>query len=604
MTLKPIFSSLTIGTIAVAVLTLTGCANSPNTKQALQADTVYRNGYIYTVDASDSVQQALAVRDGRIMYVGSNDGAEKLIANTTKVIDLKGRMLMPGLIDAHMHPMDGGDGLRGCNLNYEALTITQFQARIQACLDADAGNEPDGWLEVTNWYRQAMLPKGADAVRATLDVLRTKRPIQVQSSDYHSVLANSRAIQLAGINAASKNPEGGSIARDAAGIPTGIFEDEASSLIAAVKPPHPASDAIISANLALGVLRTQGVTTFFDALADEPQLTAFAALQNSGKLTARAYFAPLITTDMASKPADAVAMLQDLAKRFDQGSVNVNPTISVHHAKLFMDGVVQTPAFTAALLKPYFVNQGSETHPNFVPGTLSGQIYLPSDVLNPMMVALAKAGFNPHIHAIGDRAVREALDAVAEMRKQVPDPSIRPGIAHVEVTDPADYSRFAQLNVTPVMSFQWAKPAPDMTDATKDFLGPVRFARMEPEGSLHAAGARIAFGSDWPCDPFNEWFALKVGVTRTNNPALWGKYPGRLNADVGLSRKEVLRAATMNSAYTLHLEKDAGSLEVGKLADLIILDRNFFSIDEEQIANIKVQATIVGGKVVYQADGF
>jgi len=584
---------------AATLVILAGCAALPATQTA---DAIYRNGYIYTVDAHDSVQQSLAVKDGRIIAVGSNQEVEKTLAASTKVIDLQGKMLMPGLVDAHMHPMDGGDGLRGCNLNYAEMTIAQFQQHIQACLDADEKNHVDGWLDVTNWFRQGLLPKGIDANSATLDSLKTNRPIFVQSSDFHSVLINTRAMQLAGITSGTANPSGGSIAHNAQGAPSGIFEDEAGNLIIAVKPVHPPEDAVTSANLALGLLRSQGVTTFFNALADEPQLTAFLTVQHSGKLTARAYFAPMISTDMAGKPAEAVSYLQDMAKRFDQGPVGLEPTMRVQHAKLFMDGVVQAPAFTAALLEPYLVNQGTATQPHYVAGNNSGAVYLPPDVLNPVVVAIAKAGFNPHIHAVGDRAVREALDAISVMRTQVPDPWIRPAIAHDEVTDPHDYPRFAQLNVTPVMSFQWAKPAADTIEATKEYLGADRFSRMEPEGSLFAAGARIAYGSDWPVDPLNEWFALKVGVTRTNSPDTWGEYPGRINADVGLSRKTVIRAITMNAAYTLHLEDQVGSLEVGKLADMIILDRNFFSIPEEQIADIKVQTTLVAGKVVYTAD--
>ncbi|MES2257535.1 MAG: amidohydrolase [Pseudomonadota bacterium] len=579
---------------------LAGCSSSNPPESA---DAVYRNGYVVTVDAADSVQQAVALRAGRIVYVGSDAGASQLIGPDTKVTDLGGRMLMPGLIDAHMHPMDGGAAMRACNLNYEALTVAQFQARIQACLDASPDG-PESWLEVTNWYRQAMLPKGSDATRATLDVLRTTRPIMVQSSDGHTLLANTRALQAAAITANTPNPPGGSIAHETGGAPSGIFEDEAGQLVKAARPAATAKDDVSSAQLALDALRKQGVTTFFSALADEPQLAAFSSVQRSGELTARAYFAPLIATDMARDPGAAVAYLQDLSKRYDQGAPAIKPGVAVRHAKLFMDGVAQAPAFTASLLEPYLVNQGSDEHPHFVPGANSGQLYLSPEVLKPTLVALARAGFNPHIHAIGDRAVRNTLDAIAAMRAQVPDQAIRPGVAHAEITDPADYARFAQLNATPVMSFQWAKPAPDSIEATRDFIGPQRYARMEPEGSLQAAGARIAFGSDWPVDPLNEWFALKVGVTRTNDSALWDKYPGKFNDDVGLSRKAALRAATMNAAYVLHLDGQAGSLEVGKLADMIILDRNYFTIDAEQIANIKVQQTVVGGKIVYQAEGF
>lgn len=586
--------------LPVILCGLAGCGRSDAPPSA---DAVYRNGYVVTMDGDDSVQQAVAVRDGRIVYVGSDAGVAGLIGPDTAVTDLNGRTLMPGLIDAHLHPLSGGANLRSCNLNYAALSVQAFQARIQACLDATAGDGDNAWLEVNAWYRQAMEPKGTDATRATLDALRTTRPIVVHSSDGHTLLANSRALQAAGVSAATRDPQGGAIARDANGEPTGIFEDDADKLVMNARPAPTARENEASAQAALDALSRQGVTTFFSALSGDAELAAFSALQKSGKLTARAWFAPLIDADLARDPGAAVAMVQDLAKRYDQGPTGVAPTVAVRHAKLFMDGVAQAPAFTAGLLEPYLVNQGSDENPHFLPGTNLGQVYLPPAVLQPVLVGLARAGINPHIHAIGDRAVRQSLDAIEAMRKAVPDTKVRPAVAHAEITDPADYARFARLNATPVMSFQWAKPAPDSIEATRDFLGPVRFGRMEPEGMLQAAGARIAFGSDWPVDPLNEWFALKVGVTRTNDPAVWDRYPGKLNADPGLTRRQALRAATLHSAYALHLDAVAGSLEQGKLADMIILDRNVLTIDPEDIANVKVQQTIVGGKVVYRAQG-
>jgi predicted amidohydrolase YtcJ len=172
------------------------------------------------------------------------------------------------------------------------------------------------------------------------------------------------------------------------------------------------------------------------------------------------------------------------------------------------------------------------------------------------------------------------------------------------MVDPADYARFARLDAIPVMSFQWAKPGPDSIDAARDYLGPVRFERMEPEGSLYAAHARIAYGSDWPVDRLDEWFALKVGITRTGDPALGVKYAGRLNAQNDLPRAFALRAITMNAAYELHQDEVTGSLEAGKLADLIVLDRHVLAVPAAQIAQTRVLLTMVGGRIVYRAEGF
>ncbi len=181
---------------------------------------------------------------------------------------------------------------------------------------------------------------------------------------------------------------------------------------------------------------------------------------------------------------------------------------------------------------------------------------------------------------------------------------MRCAIAHDEIVDPADFGRFRELNTVPVLSLQWEKPASDTVDNARDYLGPARYKFMEPAGVLAAAGARIAVGSDWSVDPLDEWVALKVGVTRTNSPRSDPKYAGRLSDDPGLTRAAVLRAITLNSSYELHQDLATGSLEVGKLADLIVLDRNVLKVPAEEIAGTQVLQTVVGGRVVYQAAGF
>jgi predicted amidohydrolase YtcJ len=218
--------------------------------------------------------------------------------------------------------------------------------------------------------------------------------------------------------------------------------------------------------------------------------------------------------------------------------------------------------------------------------------------MRDLLTRLVKAGFSPQVHAIGDRAVRATLDDYAAVRKRV-GKRPRLAIAHAELVDPADYGRFKALGVTPVMSFQWGKPGPDSIEAAKAFMGPARFARMEPEGRLQDAGARIAFGSDWPVDALSEFFAVEVGVTRTNDPA--SGYQGRLNSDPGLSRAEAFRAITVNSAYAMGTEKRTGSLERGKFADYIVVDRDPMKVRATAISDTKVLRTVVGGRTVYRA---
>ncbi|MEP6548448.1 MAG: amidohydrolase [Gammaproteobacteria bacterium] len=578
------------------------------TTQALAevaADTVYRHGLVYTVDAHDSVQQALAIRAGRIAYVGADAGAAAFIGPQTQVIDLRGRMLMPGLVDGHSHPLQGGAALLKCSLNYEQLSVVQLQARVQSCLDQTRAHEPDAWLEVVNWFQEGMVPAGVATGRATLDALKTKRPILVASSFGHTSLVNSRALQIAGLTAKSTDPLGGKVGRDAAGNPSGILEDAAQDIVAKhISAPTPA-DNVKAANAALDALRKQGVTTFLDAAAEAPSLEAFATVQRSGNLTARAHFAVLITPPQGRDPKQAVAMVSSLAQHYDQGHVAVEPKLTVRNVKLFLDGVITAPASTGAMLTPYFSLQGAPANPHWAPSMSRGpEVYFPAPILSALLIEVAGAGFEPHMHADGDRAVREGLDGIAALRREFPGRDIRAAIAHNEIVDPADFARYKQLNVIPVLSFQWEKQAPDTMEGAQEYMGPARFKYMEPAGFLAAAGARIAYGSDWPVDPLNEWFALKVGVTRTNAPQPDHKYAGRLSEDKGLSRAEVLRAITMNSSYELHQDQSTGSLEVGKLADLIVIDRNFLDIPAEQIADIKVLQTVVGGRVVYRSEKF
>jgi len=566
------------------------------------ADTIYRNGYIYTVDARSNTAEALAVRDGVIVYVGDETGVQKFAGRKTKIVDLDGHMMMPGLVDAHMHPLSGGLKLVSCSLNYAALTVDEFRERIQGCLDDSRDKEPDGWLEVESWFQQNMLPPGTEVGFADLDLLDTRRPILVRSSFGHTTLANSRALELAGISSSTPDPENGKIAHDKNGQPSGIFEDAAQSLFDDLLPETTDGERVVAALASVGEMNAQGITSFLDASAEYSDVNAYATLQQQGELTIRSHFAVLVGEEPGQSAEEAVESVLKIAREFDQGPITPRPTITVRNAKLFLDGVIAAPSLTGTMLEPYFENRGTDEEPHWAPGDNKGPPpYFSAADLRAYLLQLAAAGIDPHIHADGDGATRYALDGFAAMRKQYAPQDIRAAIAHVEIVDPSDFARFAELDVIPVPSFQWAKPASDTIEGLRDYLGPVRFKYVEPLGFLHEAGARIAYGSDWPVDPLNEWFALKVGVTRTSAPDAPPRYAGRLGEDPGLSRDTVVRAITINSSYALHQEAETGSLEVGKFADLIVLDRNLFEIPAEEIADIKVLLTVVGGEVVYEA---
>jgi predicted amidohydrolase YtcJ len=570
------------------------------------ADIVYQHGAVYTVDQGGEVAQALAISGGRITYVGSDAGAQQLIGKNTTVIDLAGRTVMPGLIDGHMHPVAAGMDLLKCNLSYSSLTVAQFRARIQICLDERSKTEgPDSWLEVVNWFRYGMGAEAAGVDRKVLDSLKTQRPIIVHDSFGHSSLVNSRALMLAKVTKQTQDPVGGRIARDAAREPTGILEDAAQESIGALLPKPTAADHVAGARAALKALRQQGVTAFLDAVGTDQDIEAFTTIEREGALTARAHFAPLIRPADAQTSAaarQAVAKLIATAKKYDQGAIRPTPSISVHQAKLFMDGVINAPANTGALLESYLVNHGTGQAPKFEPAARrEPDVYFPAPVLEEILTDLGRNNIDPHLHTDGDGAVRAGLDAVKALRAALPGRDVRPAFAHCELVDPADYPRFRELNVIPVLSFQWEKPASDTIDGVVDSLGASRASRVEPAGWLADKGARIAYGSDWPVDPLDEWFALQVGVTRKARPGAPPEYSGRLGKDPGLSQAAVLQAITLNAAYELHEDRSIGSLEVGKLADLIVLDRDVATVSPDRIAGTKVLRTVVGGRVVYDS---
>lgn len=569
------------------------------------ADVVYTHGVVYTVDATDRQAEAMAVRGGVIQWVGDAAGAAAWIGPNTRQVDLGGRFVMPGLVDAHMHPQSGGLRLVACNLEYRSLTVPEFQARIQACLDAEPKAGPGDWLWVVNWFEQAMLPAGTVLDHAVLDALRTTRPIVVHSTFGHSDLANARALALAGIRRESPEPKDGVIARDAAGEPTGLLEDAAQDLVERLLPEATPERNLAATRAALAAMARQGITSFLDAHTDIGTLESYTTLQKQGALTARGHFAVLIDSVPGFDAARAVAEVLKERRQYDQGPLQPAPSLSVDTAKLFLDGVYNAPAFTSYLLQPYFENRGTAEAPDWRPGTSHGSaLYFTDAQLAQTLGLLADAGINPHMHADGDGAVRQALDAVAVMRREHPGDRIRPAIAHAEVVHPDDYPRFAELGAVPVLSFQWEKQAPDLNERDSRYLGPVRYALAEPAGLLAQHGARIAYGSDWPVDPLDEWLALQVAVTRHAVGDAAAKYPERLGIDPGLTRAQALRAITLNAAYTLRQEALTGSLEPGKFADFIVLDRNPLETAPEAIREVHVLLTVVGGRVVYREGYF
>ncbi len=594
-------------TLLIAVLA--GCSESsaPDANQP-QADQVFHNGRVYTVNSNNDIAEAVAVKDGKIIAVGSNAEVEGFIGKTTDVVDLKGRMLMPGLVDGHMHPIAGGAQLTSCSLGYQSLTVDEVLAMITACLEEEKGAPSDRWLQANSWFRQAMKPEGADLTAEILDRLPTDRPVVVTGSDFHSMAANSKAIEAAAITQDTPDPSDGKIVRDDNGEATGIFLDGAMWMVNGAMPKL--SDAeqhkknLIDLEAAIQALNAQGITSIFDAAAREESMASFAQLQKNGKLSVRASLAPVISPEDAAEPEKVVANIKDFASRFNTAVVATEPGIVVGTAKMFVDGVIQAPAQTGALVEPYLHNTGAAGHAHWQPSENTGSLYFSEDLLTPLLNALAANDIDAHMHTTGDKAIKVALNAIAATRAAYADADFRPALAHNELVAPEDYSRFAQLNVIPMLSFQWGKPAPDTIDSVKDYIGPERFLFLETAGKFKQAGVRIAYGSDWPVDPLNDWMALQVGVSRTNPSATDPKYQGRLGDDPGLDVQTAIRTITLNSAYALGMDDYVGSLEVGKFADMIVIDQDITAVAPEKIGATKVLLTVIGGREVYRASSF
>ncbi|UYG07410.1 amidohydrolase [Halomonas sp. M4R1S46] len=614
---------------ALTTLSVGAAAGAPT-----PADTVLRDGSLYTVDAENPSAEALAVRDGEIVYVGDEAGVDAYVGPDTRVIDLDGRMVMPGLQDAHIHGITAGRAQ--CDLDYRPLSVDEFTAHLEGCLaDPDFGTQRDDWLTVEHWYVQFLKPRGTEVDKAVLDAIDTERPIIVYDVWGHAALANSRALELAGIDADTPDPQGGVIKHDDRGRPNGWLYDDAQFLVDEAMPERPPLDPVDAARRGLAVLAEEGITSFQAQSESRDTVETFAELREAHGLTARSHF----LIDSGARTGDELAAFIDELDAIREAVENperlplqvrawrpgeqqgprlvAEPGVAVAGVgEVMADGILQAPTQTAALLEPYRVNAGSEDALDWRPGDNRGEAYIDAETLGEMASRFAERGYQTQIHAIGDRAVRNTLDAFAMLRQAdatAPEASgydrpgdSRPLMSHAELVDAADHERFAGLGVVPVMSYQWAKPAPDSTDAVKPYLGAERWAGYEPEGELAAAGAKIAYGSDYPVDPLDHWFALEAAVLRE---ADWGPefpaYAGDLNAEEqALSLDAAIRGITLNAAYAMHQDEVTGSLEVGKLADLLILDRNLFEIPAEDISETQVLMTMVGGDIVHRAEDF
>ncbi|MFG2287494.1 amidohydrolase [Streptomyces sp. NPDC048595] len=544
------------------------------------ADLVFLSGPVHTVDAARSRAGAVAVRGDRIVAVGHEPEVRDLIGPGTEVVDLGGRLLIPGFQDAHVHPVGGGMELALCDLS-AAETADAYRELIGHY----AATHPDvPWITGGGWSLEAF--PGGMPTREFLDALVPDRPVFLVNRDHHGGWANSRALELAGLTARTPDPADGRIERTADGRPSGMLQEGAMRLVAELIPEAGLDEQIAGLLRAQRLLHSYGVTAWQDAmLGDGPgtvdAVPAYTAAWREGRLTARVTGA--LWWDRA-RGAEQIPEL--IAKRAELTGGRLRAT----SVKIMQDGIAEN--HTAAMLTPYLTACGCASDN-------SGISFIDPEELRTYVTLLDAEDFQVHFHALGDRAVREALDAVEAARRTNGHRDTRPHLAHLQVVHPDDVPRFRRLGATANIQALWAAHEPQMDELTIPFLGARRAARQYPFGDLLRAGATLAAGSDWPVSSPDPLAALHVAVNRRTPeaPSSAPVFLPEQRIDLG----SALAAYTAGSAYANHLD-DTGSIRPGMLADLVVLDRDPFDGPDEEIAETRVLQTFVGGRRVYAAE--
>jgi hypothetical protein len=545
--------------------------DAPATRSAPQsADLVFRNGSIYTVDGARSWARAVAVRDGRIVYVGSDEDSGELIGPSTQVVDLDDRLMLPGFQDVHIHPIGGGIEAAACDLN-ELTTLEEY---LQAIGTYAAENPDEKWILGGGWSMSVFGP-GANASRKLIDEIVPDRPVFLSSADGHSAWVNSKALEIAGITAETPDPADGIIDREpGTREPMGSLQEGAIYLVRAHAPPVDLETRMAGLQYSIEMLNSYGITSIQDANVDEEDLKAYRALDDRGELSLR-----VVGSQWWDRESDTaqIGQFRTLRDQYTKGRVRATTV------KIMQDGVMEN--FTAAMLEPY---DGK--------GDTRGIPMVEPEALKTAVTALDAEGFQVHFHAIGDAAIRQSLDAVEAALRANGDLGHRHHISHLELIDPADVRRFRELGV--VANFQplWAFADSYITELTVPFIGPERARWLYPIGSVHRSGGMIAFGSDWSVSTANPFHEIEVAVTRMGSS---GETTEPFLPEERIDLPLALAAFTINAAYVNTSDHDTGSVEVGKYADLIVLDRNLFDIRPEEISDTGVLMTMIEGQAVH-----
>jgi predicted amidohydrolase YtcJ len=555
-------------------------AQAPASTIDAAADTVILNARIYTVNVRQPWAEALAIRGDKLLAVGSDHDIAAYRGASTKVIDAQGKLVLPGFTDCHIHFMEGALGLTQVDLN-GAESVPEIQKRVKEYAASHlAGSDPDkAWIGGMGWLYSTF---GAAALpdKKILDDVVPDRPIFLQAYDGHSSWANSKALALAGIARQTPDPPHGKIVRDEKGEATGALKESAGDLVTKVMPKPTHEVRLAALRLGMREANKFGLVRVHSAGGDFEWLNLYDELRQRQQLTVRFYVAYFL--DPPQLTPDAIEQIEQARRTYH------DDWISGGVVKTMLDGVIE--AHTAAMLETYSDDP-----------TQIGKLFWEPAKYKQALSELDRRGLQIFTHAIGDKSVRLALDAYQAAAEANHTRDARPRIEHIETITAQDIPRFGKLGV--IASFQplHAYPNDNVLHVWARNAGTERTQRAWVWHSVESTGGALAFGSDWPVVTLNPWPGVQNALTRRTRE---GDPPGGFVPQERISLEDAIKAYTLGAAFAGRREKTEGSLEPGKLADLIVLSQDPFKIRPEQIANTEVMLTMVGGKAVYQAPGW
>jgi predicted amidohydrolase YtcJ len=541
------------------------------------ADLIITDARVYSGEPSQPWPGAVAVKDGRIAAIGASDELRFLAGPTTEVRSMPGRLVVPGFQDAHVHPAFGGRNLLRVNLD----DVGTVDAYLEAIAAYAAANPDEPWITGGGWAMY-LFPGGTPR-KEDLDRIVPDRPVFLMNRDVHGAWVNSRALEIGGITRDTPDPWDGRIERDpVTGEPTGtLHEGAAYSFRDRYVPPTDPAEWRRALLLAQQHLHSLGITGWQDAWVPPELLDAYRALDDAGELTMRV---------SASLWWDRYRGQEQIGELVERGRAATKGNVRATTVKIMTDGVVEN--CSCALLEPY-------DDPGAYPPGHRGLSYIAHEDLRSAVTALDAEGFQVHMHAIGDRATRDALDAVEAARSANGPSDNRHHVAHLQFVHPDDVPRFGALGVIANIQPLWACMDPQMSELTLPRVGEERMGWQYPFGDLARSGATLAGGSDWPVSTPNPLLEMEVAVRRVD-PGDRGAEPFRPHQRLTLA--QAFAAFTMGSATVNHDEREAGSIEVENRADLAVLDRDVFAADAGPLGDARVVMTIAAGRVVHEAD--